>query len=72
MSIYDLSRTEIENLINEWILSERDRKIMKRRLIDGICIEALAEEVDMSPRQVHRIVKKLSAKLQDKGLHRTS
>lgn len=63
-----LSRTEIETLIDEWILSERDRKLMKRRLIDGICIEPLSEEVGMSPRQVHRIVKENTIKLQEKGL----
>lgn len=67
MSLYDLSRTEIQNLINEWILSERDRQIMHRKLLDGITIEKISEEVDMSPRQVHRIVKKLSLKLQEKG-----
>ncbi len=67
MSIKDLSRSEIEYLINEWILSQRDRKIMRLRLIDGETIETIAEIVDMSPRQVHRIVKKLSAKLQEKG-----
>lgn len=66
MSIYDLSRSEIEDLINEWILSQRDRNLMKRRLIDGITIEALSEEIGMSPRQVHRIVKKLTIKLQEK------
>ena len=66
MSIYDLSRSEIESLINEWILSERDRRIMRRRLLDGVTIEALAEEVSMSPRQVHRIVKNLTVKLQEK------
>jgi RNA polymerase sigma factor (sigma-70 family) len=66
MDIYDLSRSEIEDLINEWILSQRDRNLMKRRLIDGITIEALSEEIGMSPRQVHRIVKKLTIKLQEK------
>lgn len=62
-----LSRTEIEALIDEWILSERDRKLMKRRLIDGICIEPLSEEFEMSPRQVHRIVKNNTIKLQERG-----
>lgn len=62
-----LSRTEIEELIDEWVLSERDRKLMKRRLIDGICIEPLSEEFAMSPRQVHRIVKKITSKLQERG-----
>jgi transcriptional regulator GlxA family with amidase domain len=39
---------------------------MRRRLLDGVTIEALAEEVSMSPRQVHRIVKNLTIKLQEK------
>lgn len=54
----ELSRTQIENLIEEWILSERDRKILKRRLIDGICYEPLAEEFDLSVRQIKKIVYK--------------
>ena len=54
----DYSRTEIEAAINEWILNEKHRAIMKRRLIDGICYEPLAEEFDLSVRQVKRIVYK--------------
>ena len=59
----DLSRTEIESLIDEWILNERDRKILKRRLIDHICYEPLAEEFDLSVRQVKNIVYKCSDKI---------
>lgn len=59
----DLSRTEIENLINEWVLNERDRKILRRRLIDGICYEPLAEEFDLSVRQVKNIVYKGEEKI---------
>ena len=36
--LLELSRTDIEYLIEEWIVgnnAERDRKILKRRLIDG-------------------------------------
>ena len=66
MAFENLSRSDIECLINEWILSERDRNIMKRRLTDGISIESLAEEFEMSPRQIQRIVTKLSAKLREK------
>lgn len=62
-----LSRTEIEHLIDEWIFSEKERRLMKRRLIDGICIEPLSEEFSMSPRQVHRIVKKNTEKLHERG-----
>ena len=55
---WDLPRSEIEHLIDEWILSERDRAILKRRLLDGICYEPLAEEFDLSVRQVKKIVYK--------------
>jgi DNA-directed RNA polymerase specialized sigma24 family protein len=50
------SRPELERLINNWILKERDREILKRRLLDGICYEPLAEEFDLSVRQVKNIV----------------
>ena len=53
-----MSRSEISYLIDEWIFSERDRKILKRRLLDGICYEPLAEEFDMSVRQIKNIVYK--------------
>ena len=46
----NISNSELEKLINEWIHSERDRKILKRRLIDGICYEPLADEMNMSVR----------------------
>lgn len=35
----DKTNSEIIGLINEYIHSERDRNIMKRRLVDGICFE---------------------------------
>lgn len=55
----DVSRTELENVIDEWIVgrnAERNREILKRRMIDGICYEPLAEEWDLSVRQVKSIV----------------
>lgn len=54
----DLSRSQIIDLIDEWILSERNRAILKRRLIDGVTYERLAEEFDLSVRQVKVIVYK--------------
>ena len=54
----DYSRTEIAEAIDEWILNEKYRAILKRRLIDGICFEPLAEEFDMSTRQIQNIVYK--------------
>ena len=59
----DLPRSEIEHLIDEWIYSERDRKILKRRLLDGICYEPLAEEFDMSVRQIKSIVYKTEKRI---------
>lgn len=58
MKLDDLSNTQIRTLIDEWIKSERDREILKRRLLDGICYEPLAEEFDLSTRQVKNIVYK--------------
>lgn len=56
----DRKNSEIIDLINEYIHSERDRAIMKRRLVDGICYEPLAEEFDLSTLQIKRIVYKQS------------
>ena len=57
----ELCRTEICILIDEWIVgrnAERDRAILKRRLVDGLTYERLAEEFDMSVRQISNIVYK--------------
>lgn len=59
----DYTNSQICELIDEYIHSERDRRILKRRLVDGICYEPLAEEFDMSDRQIRRIVYKLQDQL---------
>lgn len=59
----NIKNSDIEHAINEYIHSERDRKILKRRLIDGICYEPLADEMDMSVRQIKNIVYKAEVKL---------
>ena len=61
--LYDLSRTEWENLIDQWIFNERDRKILKRRLLDGICFQPLAEEFGLSIQRTKSIVYKCQSKL---------
>ena len=50
------TNSQIRDLIAEHIHSERDRKILERRLIDGITFEKLAEEFDLSVRQTKTIV----------------
>lgn len=59
----DLSRSEWENLIDEYIFKERDRSILKRRLLDGVCFEPLAEEFDLSVQQTKTIVYRATEKL---------
>lgn len=62
-NIEELSRTDIEFLIDEWIHNERDRSILKRRLLDGIIYDKLAEEFDLSVRHVKKIVYKGEEKI---------
>ena len=52
----EYTNTRIAQVIDEHIHSERDRSILKRRFIDGICYEPLAEEFDMSVSQIKRII----------------
>lgn len=54
----EYSNSQIRDLINEYIHSERDRNILCRRLIDGITFEKLAEEFDLSTKAVRIIVHK--------------
>lgn len=63
MELYDLSRSEWEELIDQYIFSSRDRYILKVNLLDGNTYEQVAELVDMSPRQIARIVPRLQDKL---------
>lgn len=60
---FDKSRSEISNAIDEWIFKERDRNILKRRLLDQVTYDKLAEEFDMSVRQIKNIVYKSEDKL---------
>jgi hypothetical protein len=47
----------------EWIFSERDRNVLRRRLLDGIKIETLSFEFDLSETQIKRILKKGTERL---------
>lgn len=58
VSLGDLSNSRLVALIDEWIKNERNRAILKRRLIDGVCFEPLAEEFGLSVRQTKNIVYK--------------
>lgn len=54
-----VSAQEMSETIDNWIVgrnAERNRKILKRRLCDGIYYEPLAEEFNLSVTQVKNIV----------------
>ena len=52
----EYTNSKICEVIDEYIHSDRDRDIMKSRLIDGWTYEHIAEHYDMSDRQIKRIV----------------
>jgi AraC-like DNA-binding protein len=54
----EYTNSQIKKLILEHIHSARDRKLLYRRLVDGITFEKLAEEFQLSDRQVKTIVYK--------------
>ena len=63
---FDISNSEIDYLIDQWIRNERDRAILKDRLINGMTFERLAEKYDMSVRQIQNIVYKSMDRLVSK------
>jgi DNA-directed RNA polymerase sigma subunit (sigma70/sigma32) len=55
------SNDEIRAVIDNYVRArnaERNRQLLKRRLIDGITLERLAEEFDISVTQVKDIIYK--------------
>jgi hypothetical protein len=54
--VKEYTNSQISGIIDEYIHSVRDRKLLKRRLIDGITYERIAEEFDLSVRQTKTIV----------------
>ena len=59
----NLTNSEITEQINEHIHSQRDRNIMRLRLIDGLTYEKIAEVTELSPRYIRALVRKLSGLL---------
>ena len=51
-------REEWEYLINEWVHNEIDRQMLKRKYLDGVCFEPLAEEFCLSVNHCQTRVKK--------------
>ena len=64
--LFSKSRSEWERLIDEYVIgknAERDRKILKRRLLDGVMLEPLAEEFDLSVQHIKTIIYNSQSKI---------
>lgn len=65
----EITNEEIEKAIDSWIHSERDRIIIKKRLIDGYTFQKISDylwdkhKMELSVRQIKNIVPKLEQKL---------
>ena len=54
----EYTNSQARELIAEHIHSERDRSILVKRLIDGLTYERIAEDMEMSTRQIKNIIYK--------------
>lgn len=54
---FGLSVRDVTEIIDQNVFSDRDRKLLKRRMIDGIPYEELAEEFYISVERARKIVK---------------
>lgn len=54
--VVEYTNSQISALIDEHIHNQRDRQILKDRLIDGLTYEKLAEKHDLSFQRVRTIV----------------
>ena len=63
--VEEKSISEWKNIIDEWIYDEKDRYILKRKMLDNISFEELAREqkVDLSTQQTKIRTYKAQAKL---------
>ena len=61
---YNLSRSELQYLIDQWIFNERHRLILGDRLFNGTTYERLAEKYDLSVNQTKAIVYKSMDRLE--------
>lgn len=58
-----LTNRQWNKLIDDWIFSERDRAIMKRRIIDDKSYDEMAEMFELSKIQLVRIINNHMEKL---------
>ena len=61
---YNISRDELQRVIDQWIFNERNRMILSDRLFNGTTYERLAEKYGLSTQQVKTIVYKAMDRLE--------
>jgi hypothetical protein len=61
--LYLYDNEQLARLIDIYVRGERDRAILKRRLIDLICYEPLAEEFGLSTEWARKIVDRAEKQL---------
>ena len=62
----EISNTELAKLIDEWVRgrnAERNREMLKDRLINGMIFESLAEKYNLSVWQTQNVIYKASEQL---------
>lgn len=65
-NLENISNSELAMLIDEWVRglhAERNREILKDRLINGMLYEPLAEKYDLSVRATQNIIYRASEQL---------
>ena len=58
-----LTVADVSNIIDQKVFSERDRRLLKRKFIDNITYERLAEEYELSTQHAKEIVAKYKSRL---------
>lgn len=59
-----LTNSQLAEIIGEKVHSERDRKILRLRLIEGYTYEKISDIMEMSPRYLRTLVHRLADSLQ--------
>lgn len=59
----NLDRYQWEDMIERWIFNDQHRQMLKKNLLDGWTYEHIAEEFEMSSRQVATLIPKLQNQL---------
>lgn len=54
----NISNSELSALIDEWVKNQRNRQLLKRRFIDGITLDKLSEEFDITVDRIKQIISK--------------